>query len=392
MKKKIVIIISVILLVICGSVFGYLYIRNNKIVTTITMDINPNIILYLNNSDRIIKVESVNEDGNELIKDNEYRGKTLKNTINEISTILLEKGYIKEEDNVILVNVDGQGIKDEVSTLIIDSLKDKNVVIQVITQEINKEAKDNASKYHVSNSKASYIEEIIDQNSNYTFEELKDKSMTELRDLNSNDSISTKEESSSIKDGKSSSVKKETSSSTKKETSSSVKKETSSSAKKETTSKKKTTSDGRKGSISQCENITEVITRDDAIAKTIELYGVDPFYIQTIAQLYNGYCVYESKFVQDKKLYTVDYNIETGLLVRNDYEQCLVCDYSSIIETVTQYFVTTYGATIDQIQVIGAGGTVNDKNRDAMVRYNGVDYDVVIVGKTGEIVSVKPRN
>ena len=87
-----------------SAAFGILYYKKtNRIVTVLTMDINPSISIGLNYKNKVIKVRGLNEDGKELVKDNKIEGKTLEVAIEDITELVIEKGYITEEDNHILI-------------------------------------------------------------------------------------------------------------------------------------------------------------------------------------------------------------------------------------------------------------------------------------------------
>lgn len=181
-KNKKIIIGLVIGCILLGCIgFGGFYIyKLNKVLTVLTIDINPSLKLNLNYKDEIIKVEGLNEDGINLLKEENFKGDDLDDAIEEIAELTVKKGYVSEEDNYILVNVEGKDIKGKVVTLIDKAFKEENVECNVIVQEINANAKDMAEKYGISESKASYIEEKIKENEGITFEELKDKSINEI--------------------------------------------------------------------------------------------------------------------------------------------------------------------------------------------------------------------
>ena len=182
--KKIIICLIVGVVLLIGLVFGgFYFLKLNKVVTILTMDINPSIAISLNYKNEVVKVEGLNEDGKKLLKEENFKGDDLDDAIEDITEIVIEKGYITKEDNHILINVEGKDIKDKVVTLINNEFKDKNTECNVIMQEINEEAKENAEKYGISESKASYIENIIKENSELTYEELKDKSINEINQI-----------------------------------------------------------------------------------------------------------------------------------------------------------------------------------------------------------------
>ena len=193
--KKIVLGVVLGCVLLAGlSLGGLYYYKLNKILTIITIDINPSLKLSLNYKDEVVKVEGLNEDGKQLLKSENFKGDDLEDAIEEIAELAVEKGYVTEEENHILINVDGKDIKERVATLINKEFKEENVNCNVITQEINAEAKANAEKYGISESKASYIEEILKENEDLTFEELKDKSINEINKHVENKEIQKQEE------------------------------------------------------------------------------------------------------------------------------------------------------------------------------------------------------
>ena len=125
-NKKLILIVIIILLIVGISSIGiWFYLKANKVVTIVALDINPSMKISLNYKNKVIKIEGVNGDGKELLKDNKLKGKSLEVAIEDISKRVIEKGYITEEDNHILINVEGSNIKEEVLTLINNEFKEK---------------------------------------------------------------------------------------------------------------------------------------------------------------------------------------------------------------------------------------------------------------------------
>lgn len=126
MKKslKLVLIITVVLIVLGSGIFYYIY-SGNKIITIVTMDINPSVVISLNSHNEVVKIESLNDDGNTLLEDSNYVGKSLEATINGISEELISKGFVSEEDLTILISIDGEKIENEVNSIIVESFNEK---------------------------------------------------------------------------------------------------------------------------------------------------------------------------------------------------------------------------------------------------------------------------
>ena len=192
-KKLVIISVIVMTLIVCGigayGIISYKTPRDNtkdvekkkEIVSTIILDINPSIKIDLDKDNKIINITPLNDDAKDIVP-SDLEGKELKEAIVEITDKLVEKGYTKEEV-VILVNTTGEIKAPEVETVIKDTFVAKEIEVSVIAQELSETAKEEAEKYNITESKASYIEEVLKEKENLTFEELKDKSIDELNKI-----------------------------------------------------------------------------------------------------------------------------------------------------------------------------------------------------------------
>ena len=179
--KKIIIGVVFGCLLLAGISLGGLYFyKINKVLTVLTIDINPSLKLSLNYKVEIVKAEGINEDGKKLLKQENFKGDDLEDAIEEIAELAVEQGYVTKEENHILINVEGKDIKNRVVTLFNQEFKEENVNCNIIVQEINENSKANAEKYGISDSKASYIEAIIKENVKNIFYKEKLKSMEKL--------------------------------------------------------------------------------------------------------------------------------------------------------------------------------------------------------------------
>ena len=147
-KKKQMIIMFIAMILLIGFVIGgFLIVRNkgnnknndikeefdNKVVSTITLDINPSIKIELNKDKKVVNIVSLNDDGKEIIEGN-YVGRELKEVVNGITDKLIDKGYAKEE-LVILVGVSGE-VKGEDVKVIIGNKLDSNTAFTVELDEL----------------------------------------------------------------------------------------------------------------------------------------------------------------------------------------------------------------------------------------------------------------
>lgn len=179
MKKKILIsciIIGVFLVI--GLIFF-----NNRTATTITIDINPSIIIELTKEEKVKRIKAVNEDAKDIISNN-IKGKELKEAFKMIADKLKEKGYAKENDLLeLLVYTEGDLSNDKVKEIIEKTLRDKRIDSYVITiDNVTKEDKKIAKKYNISIAKAAYINAIVKDNSSLKIEDIVKESIKELND------------------------------------------------------------------------------------------------------------------------------------------------------------------------------------------------------------------
>ena len=181
MNKKIVIPIIVCLVLIIGIV-GFI-IWNNRIVSTITLDINPSIEINLTKVEKVKSVVALNEDAKDII-DNDLNGKTLKDAIDDISKLVIEKGYIDDDQVVIILYSTGNIKNEEIESEIRDTFAEQNINAEIVVIEnITKEDEELAKRYNVSPAKISYIKSVVMDNENIGLESLINKSATELNEM-----------------------------------------------------------------------------------------------------------------------------------------------------------------------------------------------------------------
>lgn len=175
MKKKIIIPIIILILIIGCISFIKL---NNRIVSTITIDINPSIEIGLNKKEKVVKMKALNEDAKEIVN-KKYNNKTLEETFNLLAKDLNEKGY----DNNIDVILYSDGEVKEVEKKLEFIFGENNIHTQIIViEEVTKEDKELAKKYNISPAKVSYIKTIVNENKNINIDVLVNKPVTELNE------------------------------------------------------------------------------------------------------------------------------------------------------------------------------------------------------------------
>ncbi len=188
MTKKII-GIAAAFVVVFAAIMGYMvYSQNYKIASTISLDVNPSIEIFVNQKEKVLDVRANNEDGKTVIGDMDFKGNSLDITVNALIGSMLKNGYINELANSILVSVDTQDpqqsaqlqqkLTDEINTLLQTNTFSGAVLSQTIQQD--ESLQQLADQYGITLGKAQLINQIIEKNALYTFADLVPLSINEL--------------------------------------------------------------------------------------------------------------------------------------------------------------------------------------------------------------------
>lgn len=166
------------------------------VASTVTIDINPSLVITLDEDDNVINLSAINTDGELLIDpDIKFQGLSLERTIEIIIEKAIEKGFIidDDEDNIFLIDVlsNKQEVQERVQAALEMKINSemsqagKKVQVrtenrQALTDEEKTELKNKSDQYKLSSAKLYLINRIIDEDSTYTIDDLKDLSVREL--------------------------------------------------------------------------------------------------------------------------------------------------------------------------------------------------------------------
>lgn len=186
MKKKVFLISFIMVILLSTFICIYVFTRKDnkiKLDTTITsnivLDINPSLKIELNKENKVINLIGLNEDGKKVIID-DYKGKVLDEVIKSILEKSFSLEYLKD-DTTILVSVNGTYKAGDLKTIIGEYLENKSIKGEVIIPTITESSKEIASKYNITESKASYLEEII-KDTSLKIEDVKDMSVQDAKE------------------------------------------------------------------------------------------------------------------------------------------------------------------------------------------------------------------
>ena len=192
-KKKLLISGGIFLVILLVVVLIFVSIRNKnnkvteevkfdtKVVSSLTMDINPSIKIELNKDNKVVNVYALNEDAKDIIS-SDYKEKTLNDVLKNITDSLVAKEYFKE-DATIIINVTGSIKSETVKELIMTETKINDINVNIIEPSITESGKKLAEKLGITEAKASYLEDVISKNPDIKIEDIKDKSVSEINNI-----------------------------------------------------------------------------------------------------------------------------------------------------------------------------------------------------------------
>ena len=206
-KKVLLIVIPIIVLLL---VRGFIYYKKvykvpdkepvkvekkEEIVSTIIIDINPSIKIDLDKDNNVIKVTPLNEDAKKII-DKDYNGEKLDIVFNEIRDNSIKEGLLKDDTSIILT-ITGEIKVEDVKNKIETSFKEKEFNCEILIPVVDDTSKEIAEKYNISEGKAAYLESVLEENKDLKIEEIKDKSVSELKVLKEKKEETTTKKSNS---------------------------------------------------------------------------------------------------------------------------------------------------------------------------------------------------
>ncbi len=178
MKNKTIIILGFLLI----GLVVVLFLWNNRVVSTITLDINPSIEIMFGKNEKVKKVVALNEDAKDIIS-NDLKGMTLEESLSTLANNIIDKGYADDGLVTVIMHSTGNIENRDAEMIMRQKFDDRQLQLDVIVVEnITKEDKELAKKNNISPAKASYINSIVENNKNIDVNDLADKPVQELRE------------------------------------------------------------------------------------------------------------------------------------------------------------------------------------------------------------------
>jgi len=188
LRKIMAPIAACLVLVIIAS--GVLTWFSGENYQTVYIDVNPSVSLEINRFGKVSAVNYVNTDAEIALKGVKLKGKGAEDALENIIIAYDNAGYFSEDAELYISAVE----KNKKTEKLLNKLAKHAEKIKgskkysVNVSKLTKEEKESAKEYGISPGKYKVISAIIESNPKYTVDELRDKSMAELKELLSEES------------------------------------------------------------------------------------------------------------------------------------------------------------------------------------------------------------
>lgn len=180
---------AAMLALIIGIGFGAgTYRLDHRVVTTVSLDVNPSVELRVNRQERVLEALALNEDARTVLDGMDLEGSDLNVAVNAVIGAMVRKGYITELSNSVLISVDSEKDADakalqEKLTAEVSKMLDKREFAGAVlsqTVEPEEELKSKAEEFGITVGKANLIDTIVREEEQYSFEALAELTVHQL--------------------------------------------------------------------------------------------------------------------------------------------------------------------------------------------------------------------
>lgn len=177
--------------------------------TEIFLDINPSIKIVTNRADHVLKFSGENPEGERLIDHLNLEGQPLQEAIPLLMERMLQLGYLKDSQEVLLLSVHNDDPKKEAEKLsqtdnfIHQTLQEEGYHVIVLGQKMEKspELLKEAARYNISPGKMTLIHRLIQLDHGLTARELTQRSLKELLQMTLSSDAALPSDSKDQEDG-----------------------------------------------------------------------------------------------------------------------------------------------------------------------------------------------
>lgn len=180
---------AAMLALVIGIGFGAgIYRLDHRVVTTVSLDVNPSVELRVNRQERVLEALALNEDARNVLDGMDLEGSDLNVAVNAVIGAMVRNGYITELSNSVLISVDSEKDADakalqEKLTAEVSKMLDKRDFAGAVlgqTVEPEEELKSKAEEFGITVGKANLIDRIVREEEQYSFEALAELTVHQL--------------------------------------------------------------------------------------------------------------------------------------------------------------------------------------------------------------------
>ena len=175
----------VFVFILIGGMLGL----GNENYQTVYIDVNPSVALNVNRFGKVSSVEYLNEDAEKALSGIKLKGLSAEDALEKMITAYDENGYFDSNAEIYISAVSEENKNADKLLAKLSERAEKikgNRNYSVNTTKLTAEDRAEADEYGISPGKYRIISEIIEKHPTYTVEDLKDKSMAELKNMLTN--------------------------------------------------------------------------------------------------------------------------------------------------------------------------------------------------------------
>ena len=159
--------------------------------SVIMIDVNPSILVEINDRDVVVSVEGLNEESQHVLDGLELKGKNYKDAVTEIVSSLQEKEYITDLKNSILISVaaSNDDMAEQIRKAAVETVeqidKSVNYGLSILSQivSLDDDTAAIAEKFSISEGRVDIINKFVSEHSDYSFDKLVNDNIQLLNQL-----------------------------------------------------------------------------------------------------------------------------------------------------------------------------------------------------------------
>ncbi len=161
----------------------------SEVDSVILLDVNPSIALYVDREETVLSAEALNEEAREILGSMKLEGTSMEVAVNAIVGAMLQKGYLGNLQNAILVSVENEdaerseALQQKISQAVAAMLQTDSLDGAVLSQTLKADDAALAAlsqQYGISMGKAALIQEVTAQDAGLTFDSLASMTIHEI--------------------------------------------------------------------------------------------------------------------------------------------------------------------------------------------------------------------